>query len=73
MTEQEKLRRNIYKLKAMIQFDLRELEQGSLSADERLVIKDHLDTLISRLQPMLPLVPTNRESGANLDRPSWEW
>ena len=36
MTEQEKLRRDIYKLKAMIQFDLRELDQSSLTADETL-------------------------------------
>jgi hypothetical protein len=69
MTEQEKLRRDIYKLKAMIQFDLRELDQSSLTADERLTIKDHLDTLISHLQPLLPRVP----KGSHPTRRSWEW
>jgi hypothetical protein len=56
MTGQEKLRRAIDTLNAMIQFDLGELQRKPLSADERLVIKNHLDTLFSRLQMLLPLV-----------------
>jgi hypothetical protein len=56
MTGQEKLRRAIDTLNAMIQFDLAELQRKPLSADERLVIKNHLDTLFSRLQMLLPLI-----------------
>jgi hypothetical protein len=56
MTEQEKLRGDIDTLKAMIQFELGELERRPLSADERLVIKNHLDTLISDMQTLLQLV-----------------
>jgi hypothetical protein len=50
MTEQEKLRGDIDTLKAVIQFDLVALERRPVSADERLVIKNQLHTLI------LPLV-----------------
>jgi hypothetical protein len=52
MTEKNNLRRDIDALKASIQLDLHELD-GRLSADERLVIKDHLDMLITDLQTLL--------------------
>jgi hypothetical protein len=51
MTEQEKLS-DIDTLNAMIQLDLGELKRIPLSADERRLIKDHLDMLISKYQTL---------------------
>ena len=52
MTEKGNPRRDIDALKASIQLDLHELD-GRLSADERHVIKYHLDMLINDLQTLL--------------------
>jgi hypothetical protein len=65
MTGQEKLRRHIDALNAMIQFDLGELQRNPLSADERLVIKNHLDMLISDMQTLLQRVELS-PSGAEI-------
>jgi hypothetical protein len=53
LTEQEKLRRDISTLKALIRFYVDHLDGRLLSADERRVIKDRLDTLISELQRLM--------------------
>ena len=53
MTDQEESRIDIDTLRALIQRDLDKLDSRALSADERRLIKDHLDTLISDLQTLL--------------------
>jgi hypothetical protein len=53
MTDQQKPRRDIDTLRALIQFDLGELDSKLLSADQRRLIKDHHDGLISELQMLL--------------------
>jgi len=54
MTEQQTVLRDINTLRALIQFDLHALNEIHLSADKRRIIKDHLDSLISNLQRLLP-------------------
>jgi hypothetical protein len=53
MTEQRRQLSDIDTLIAMIQFDFGELKRRPLSADERRLIKGHLDTLISDYQTLL--------------------
>ncbi len=53
MTEQKKLRRDIDTLRTSIQLALRELDDRSLPADQRRVIKDRVDILISDLRTLL--------------------
>ena len=53
MAAQEKTRRDVDTLRTLIHFEVDQLDSEMLSADERRVIKDHLDELISELQTLL--------------------
>jgi hypothetical protein len=69
MTEQEKDLRDIDALKTLIQFDLHSLDEILLSADKRRIIKDHLDMLISDLQPLLKRLADDIRPGSPLREP----